>query len=206
MDAEGAPAPTSGNAPWVVRHRVALTWGPALLFLLCIVWFQGLLRDDGLGELLENLGFVLVMVGSMGRVWCALYIAGRKNRELCVDGPYSLCRNPLYVFSYVGLMGLALGAKNVLLAVGATPLFWAYYAVVIRSEEKVLQGIFGTSFDEYRQRVPAVFPRISNYWSRKEFLIQPKKVVAGMVDAMWFLWAMILLEGLEHVKEVYFNR
>jgi len=187
----------------VVRHRIALTWGPALLFFICVVLFQGHLRDDGLGEFIETIGFFLVMVGSMGRIWCAIYIAGRKNRELCVDGPYSLCRNPLYVFSYIGLMGLALSATNPLLAVGSTPLFWAYYTIVIKSEEKVLKGIFGQSFDEYRQRVPAVVPRFSNYWTRKEFSIRPKKVVAGMVDAMWFLWALMLLEGLEHVKEVF---
>ena len=43
-----------------------------------------------------------------GRLWCSVYIAGKKNRELVKVGPYSVCRNPLYFFSLVGAIGAAL--------------------------------------------------------------------------------------------------
>lgn len=201
-----SPAPIADKAPWVVRHRIALSWLPALLFVASIITFRGQLRDDSVGVTVENLGYLLIMAGSMGRIWCAIYIAGRKNKELATDGPYSLCRNPLYLFSYLGMIGLALGAKNLVLAAVATPIFWAYYSVVIKSEEKILSGIFGEAFENYKRKVPAVIPKFSGYWTRTEFSIQPKKVLAGMVDAMWFLWAIILLEGLEYAKMVFFSR
>jgi protein-S-isoprenylcysteine O-methyltransferase Ste14 len=207
LNSEGVIASASGErAPWVVRHRIALSWGPALLYFVAIIISRGQLRDDAVGEATKDLGYLLIIAGSMGRIWCAIYIAGRKNKELCTDGPYSICRNPLYVFSYFGMMGLAIGANNVVLAAIATPIFWIYYAVVIRSEESVLSGLFGESFEEYKRKVPAVLPKFSGYWTRPEFSIQPKKVLAGMVDAMWFLWAVMLLEVLEHAKGVYFGR
>ena len=60
----------------------------------------------------ELAGFAAVMTAVLGRVWCALYIAGRKNAELCQDGPYSFVRNPLYVFSFVGAVGVAVWAAS----------------------------------------------------------------------------------------------
>ena len=56
-------------------------------------------------EALELFGVALLAVAAMGRIWCLIYIAGRKNKELCQLGPYSLCRNPLYLFSFVGVIG-----------------------------------------------------------------------------------------------------
>lgn len=41
-------------------------------------------------------GIMSVGVAILGRLWCSLYIAGRKDRILVVHGPYSLSRNPFY--------------------------------------------------------------------------------------------------------------
>jgi hypothetical protein len=35
----------------------------------------------------------IAAVASLGRMWCSLYIAGSKDKELITNGPYSLCRN-----------------------------------------------------------------------------------------------------------------
>jgi protein-S-isoprenylcysteine O-methyltransferase Ste14 len=190
----------------VVRHRIALSWLPGLAFAGVIVTSWGRLQNDRLGVAVGAAGYLLVIAASMGRIWCAIFIAGRKQKELCTDGPYSLCRNPLYLFSFFGVLGLALAAKNVGLALVVTPLFWGYYALVIRSEEKMLVHRFGEAFEEYRRVVPAVWPRFSGYRSRETFVIRPRKVLTGMVDAMWFLWALLLLQVLEQVKALVPHR
>src|SRR5882757_8547660 len=50
-------------------------------------------------EMVEWVGVVLIVLCVMGRTWASLYIAGRKGEKLVSDGPYSVCRNPLYLFS-----------------------------------------------------------------------------------------------------------
>jgi protein-S-isoprenylcysteine O-methyltransferase Ste14 len=39
--------------------------------------------------------------GATLRLWSTLYIGGRKRVVLVSDGPYSLCRNPLYVGTFL---------------------------------------------------------------------------------------------------------
>ena len=50
-------------------------------------------------RLIEMAGLVLILVCILGRTWCTLYIGGLKKRELVTAGPYSVVRNPLYVFT-----------------------------------------------------------------------------------------------------------
>jgi len=52
-----------------------------------------------LDEALEPFGALLVIAGVLGRFWAILYIGGRKNREVVITGPHSVCRHPLYLFS-----------------------------------------------------------------------------------------------------------
>ena len=51
--------------------------------------------------LLETGGVILILVCIVGRTWCTLYIGGNKKRELITAGPYSVVRNPLYVFTSI---------------------------------------------------------------------------------------------------------
>lgn len=113
-------------------------------------------------QMLFVLGFLLAVVGFCGRLWCLSYIAGRKKRVLITEGPYSLCRHPLYFFSFVGGIGLGLCTETITAAVLFALAFAVYYPQAIRGEETFLSDNFAR-YEEYRKRVPLFFPRWSNF-------------------------------------------
>ena len=64
-----------------------------------------------LQDLFNIIGIFLLFVGILGRLYATLYIGGMKNsgsdgNSFISDGIYSVCRNPLYFFSFVGLLGI----------------------------------------------------------------------------------------------------
>jgi protein-S-isoprenylcysteine O-methyltransferase Ste14 len=74
----------------VERCRKLLDW---FLFagIFAVVIFSPSLPQRGYQiEYLETLSYLLVAVATVGRVWCGIYIFGRKNKTLCQDGPYSI--------------------------------------------------------------------------------------------------------------------
>lgn len=110
-------------------------------------------------EVMMLIGLTLATLAMAGRMWCSLFIAGRKNAELVTQGPYALSRNPLYFFSLIGSIGvgLASGMFTVALALGLA--FALYYPAVIRREEAYLHLQHGDQFTFYLRTVPCFWPR-----------------------------------------------
>ncbi len=129
-----------------------------------------------------------------------VYIVGRKNRELCQAGPYSLTRNPLYFFSFIGVLGLGLALQHVLLGVVAATCFLIYYEAVIRGEERILKSIHGEAFTDYCTRVPRFWPRLA--WpdgGDDTLLLHVGPFMRGLREVFWFLAIIIFAEILEWV-------
>src|SRR5574341_131725 len=57
-------------------------------------------------HILSLLGWVLISIRIVGRIWSASYISGHKNANVVMDGPYSICRNALGFFSFVAGLGV----------------------------------------------------------------------------------------------------
>jgi protein-S-isoprenylcysteine O-methyltransferase Ste14 len=138
-------------------------------------------------------GFSLAATAVLGRVWCAMYISGRKNAELCMKGPYSLCRNPLYLFSSLGLCGIVLASHRPLCALLALAVFWCYHLLLIRDEELRLADRFGSTYDDYRARVPAVWPRMRSYADVASITINLRPMLRAFGEVGWFLAAWLIV-------------
>ena len=110
---------------------------------------------------LFSLGMFLVAIGSLGRMWCSVYIAGYKDRTLITQGPYSICRNPLYFFSAFGALGIGFCTETLTFPLAILTTMVLYYPLVVRKEERRLREYFGSDFDAYAKRVPAFFPKLS---------------------------------------------
>ena len=85
------------------RRRLALF--VLLIGAFLALLFVGSAWTEDVHETIEVAGLALIVVGIAGRIWCTLYIGGRKASEIVASGPYSISRNPLYVFSSIAAGG-----------------------------------------------------------------------------------------------------
>ncbi len=148
-------------------------------------------------HLLFLVGTVLVGVGVVGRAWCLGYISGRKNRNLVREGPYSLCRNPLYLFSLVATVGLGLCSQTLIIPAIIIVTFLVYYPFVIREEEKRLKESFPSEWEEYSRKVPRFIPSFANFDEASEMTISPGSYRKELFDLVHFV---IIIGGFEVIE------
>jgi protein-S-isoprenylcysteine O-methyltransferase Ste14 len=78
---------------------------------------------------------------------------------LLKEGPYAWVRHPRYLEVLLGCSGWAL-VCNYLAAYGVVAFLALSFLVLIPMEERELAERFGPAYEEYRRRVPAIFPRL----------------------------------------------
>ena len=183
------------------KLRMPLTWLVLPLWLALLVATRPPGFETAPYEILEIFGLFLVFAAVIGRLWCSLYISGRKDKQLCVSGPYSLSRNPLYFFSLLGLMGVCLVAQNLVLLFISVLAFFAYYSIVIATEERRLELLFGEEFQRYVATTPRLIPRFAPPVTEEKILVSTNAFLRAMGDAGWFLMAVVVLELVEDLHE-----
>lgn len=107
----------------------------------------------------ENVALALFLVGVVCRWWATLYIGGVKGKHLIVDGPYSLCRNPLYLGSFLMALSAAVSLQSGLFTLASLLVAALYLAITVPGEEQRLAQKYGAAFDAYCDRVPRFLPR-----------------------------------------------
>ncbi|MDR3153712.1 MAG: isoprenylcysteine carboxylmethyltransferase family protein [Deltaproteobacteria bacterium] len=147
------------------------------------------------------LGCFLAVLATVGRLWCAQYIAGYKDGVLVTEGPYSVTRNPLYFFSFMGGMGAGFATETILLPAVIFAGFLMIYPATIRAEEKKLSLMFGDAYRAYAASVPRFFPKLSLFREPEEYVIKTKTYRRAGVEAMLFVWIIILFEIFEELGE-----
>ena len=171
------------------------------LFAL-LAWTALVRALPGLEHPVEHLGLVAIMVCVLGRAWCSLYIGGRKTQEIVASGPYSLCRNPLYVFSVIGAFGV--GAQTGSLSVGLAFALacWGVFLIVARREESYLGTAFGKTYRRYYERTPRFLPDPRLWRDEPELSVRPSFFLKTVRDGFVFLLALPVFEGLERLQAI----
>lgn len=141
------------------------------------------------------LGFVLVAIAALGRFWTSLFIAGRKDAILVQVGPYAACRHPLYLLSLIGMLGLGLATRSVVLLLALVAIAAVLHAGAMRVEDALLESTHGEAARRYREQVPALMPDWSRYCVPELLEIQPRVVWKAVVDAGSLLLALALVEA-----------
>ncbi len=195
-----------------VGRRISISrLGVALLYLALWVSVTGW-RQAGpfLEHSLSFVGWVLVAIGVMGRIWCSSHIGGKKNSVLVTVGPYSVSRNPLYFCSFLAGLGVALVTETLTVPIVFCLLFALYYSKVISAEEETLLAIYGAEFEAYCARVPRFWPQFGLLCEPASYLISGARLQRSLMDSAWFIIAggsIEFLEGL-HISgylPVYFQ-
>lgn len=182
------------------RLRISITWFYILCIAFLAIFGQSCYQMTLIGKILFVAGASLAAVGAFGRLWCSLYISGYKNNTLICDGPYSLCRNPLYFFSFIGTFGVGLSTASLLIPGLVVVGFAIYYPWVVRCEEARLAVIHGERFEVYRQNTPVFLPRFSTFHEPGEYVVRPKTFRKDIGDAVWFVWSVCLLQLISALR------
>jgi protein-S-isoprenylcysteine O-methyltransferase Ste14 len=120
---------------------------------------------------LFTVGVCIVFLGEALRMWACGHL--RKNQDVIVSGPFAYVKNPLYLGTFLILVGFCLAASHperpsrYVLYV-CLPLFLAvfllyYFPYKVRVEGDRLRRRFGEKFDEYDKHVPNFIPRLTPY-------------------------------------------
>lgn len=143
----------------------------------CLIWifplrsrqFSSLMSGSETAQLILGAITIAMAVGSvwlvnaaarrLGKQW-ALTARVLEGHTLIQDGPYGFVRNPIYtgMFGLLLATGLAIGHWAALLA--ASVIFIAGTWIRVRSEEQLLRQAFGSEFEAYERRVPALIPGV----------------------------------------------
>ena len=95
----------------------------------------------------------------LGKHW-ALTARVVEGHTLIQDGPYRFVRNPIYAGMFGMLVATGLAVAQWIPLLVASLLFIAGTYIRIRSEERLLREAFGSAFEAYARKVPALIPGI----------------------------------------------
>ena len=152
-----------------------ITWRLILVYSLIVALVVFAIHDES--KYLRAwfwAGFAVVVFGEWVRMWAAGHLV--KNKVLTVTGPYAYVKNPLYIGTFLCMVGFAVMAKGdptavwwqahmnwILLGVAVLG-FVAYYVPYKKKREgSRLHDIFGEDWDHYDRAVPDYFPRLTRY-------------------------------------------
>lgn len=112
-------------------------------------------------------GLPLVVIGELIRIWSAGSL--RKMEQLITSGPFALCRNPIYIGSFLMTSGYLVMCRRVDVGIIGVVLFWLFHGGAIAREEALLREKFGESYDSYCKSVPRFAPRFNLAGARGGF-------------------------------------
>jgi protein-S-isoprenylcysteine O-methyltransferase len=122
-----------------------------------------------LGRAVAWTGVGIGAVGFVLRIWAMRVLGQFYTRRLVTtaeqrvvqNGPYRLVRHPGYLGSLLVWMGASASSENLVCFAAVAGMLAVAYAYRIRTEERMLIGVLGKAYEEYRQRswrlVPFVF-------------------------------------------------
>jgi len=173
----------------------------AVIIVLIVLFTSHTFEQETLVDTtFEISGLFLLSICSLGRLWSLMYLSGYKHDRLIIEGPYSMVRHPLYLFTLIGAVGIGLSSENILVLLLVIIFYIIYYPFTIIAEEKMIIRKFGPDCLEYMKRTPRFIPKLSLYKEPEKFEVKTTMFVKNFVDAMWFIWMFPVLHFIEMLQ------
>jgi protein-S-isoprenylcysteine O-methyltransferase Ste14 len=134
------------TGPWrcVALYSALWTWIPAAAFFGVGLWFYKSSRKQFSGAQLSGL---------------AELQPGRHEQRLVTSGIRSRVRHPVYLGHLCEMLAWGVGT-GLAVCYGLTAFAIVTGVVMIRTEDAELEKRFGEEYREYRQKVPAILPKL----------------------------------------------
>lgn len=169
-----AVSPWARITQWMADWRCRISQG---VFVLLVVQnlALGLVPQHvvSLTQPLGTLAVATVLLGVAIRSWAAGTL--RKGVALTTEGPYRVCRHPLYLGTLLIMLGFCLLIPHVLnfLLTGLSALV-GYYMTML-NEERKLANKYGDAWTQYAAATPRLLPLgllagVSGQWSVRQWL------------------------------------
>ena len=144
------------------------------------------------------LGTVITILGELIRIYSVAFIGSvsrTRNVEtagaaLITGGPFAYVRNPLYVGNFFITFGLAVFSGVSWIVLLTVALFSFQYYCIVKHEERLLVGRFGTAYEDYMGQVPAWIPQ---RWPTLETLDWPSTFSPALRSERRTLLAIVFM-------------
>ncbi|MEI5679108.1 MULTISPECIES: methyltransferase family protein [unclassified Mesorhizobium] len=193
-------SPSAELSRYQQRRRIVLAILVVVIFAALLFVQSAMVSDDDLHEYVEMFGGAAILTAILGRTWCTMYIGGRKGSEIVRGGPYSVTRNPLYVFSAIGAAGIGAMTGSITVAVAFAVITYLAFHSVTLVEEAYLKQAFGEPYERYMREVPRFFPRFSLFKESELLSVRPQILYRTFTDGLLFLAAYPFFEFVEYLQ------
>jgi protein-S-isoprenylcysteine O-methyltransferase Ste14 len=149
---------------------------------------------------LQTVAWIAFAAGATFRFWATLYIGGRKERDLVTEGPYSLCRHPLYLGSLLLGISAAFFLESPLFLGAVLAVGGIYINGTIPVEETVLRSRHTPHYDAYCERVPRLVPRSFVVDSPGEISVDVHRLWLECARASRWVWLPIVGLMMNHFR------
>ena len=157
-------------------------------------------ESSWLTQSLGLLAWVTFVAGVAMRFWATLYIGGRKETVLVTDGPYSLCRNPLYVGSFLLAVAAALFLESLVCVAAVLIVALIYTLTTVPVEEKFLRARHGQDYEDYARQVPRYWPSFRGFTTPKHISVDIHRLRLECARASRWVWLPLLGEVLPYLR------
>lgn len=189
-------------SPYHRTRRISIAAVLVLAFV-AVGFVHSTWAESGVHGYIEAVGVVLIAAGILGRMWCVLYIGSRKSKTLIALGPYSVTRNPLYVFSTIAAAGAGSQSGSIVIAAVFTVACAAIFHLVIAAEETYLSGVLGEDYQSYLATVPRFFPNFRLFRDDPVLSVTTRIVYRTFFDGLVFFVSVPILELVEHLQDAH---
>jgi protein-S-isoprenylcysteine O-methyltransferase Ste14 len=195
------PATGDGALRLVKKFRRPAFWLVALAACGLLAVSASAWQNAVAPIIMRNLGAVLLLVCALGRLWSSLYIVGYKNDRLITAGPYSLVRNPLYVFSFCGALGMGLSAESLYVVALLIIPFLVWFPIMVIEEERFLAGRYPDEWTAYTQTTPRFIPALRAPVVPESYTVNARRLGHAFMDAIWFPIGGLAMQGVVQLHQ-----